>query len=225
MPTDTTSSSAFDPVSAAEQRIIEEGKAEWKRKRTGADWEGWLKIGRTLDIGRSQIMRELHTNQPLGRAYNEAFSRWLRQNELDTMDKVLRAALLECMLNSAAISAWRETLAVNQRMEWNHPRVVLRHWRASLKLTPQTTKTALGASKEIALQTLAQQVEQLKHENAKLRARDSGGSSFTRNDSAEDIVRAIANELAGVSEGKWRLIVRGLGKELETDLKRRKGKK
>ena len=203
MPTDTTPPSP-DALTPAEQRIIEEGKAEWKKKRSGADWEGWLKIGRTLDMGRSVVMRELHTNRPLGRTYNEAFSRWLRLNELDTIDKVLRAALLECMANLPAITAWRDTLAASQRMEWNHPRVVLRHWQTSLRPAPQVSKVAKAASQEIAWQNLAQQVEEWKHRAERAEAKlDGTGDLVSPRDTADQIGAAIDDWLRTVSDTKF----------------------
>jgi hypothetical protein len=78
-------------------------------------------------------VRVSRSNEPKGRGYNEAFGLWLKRNEFDHMDKVLRAALLDCITNLIAIEQWRKTtLSPTQRAELNNPRVVLRRWRASL---------------------------------------------------------------------------------------------
>ena len=119
------------PLSDAETRDIEQAATAWREKKAGADWQGWVLIGRGLEVGRRQIMREVFTNQPAGRAYNEAFGQWLRRNKLDDMDKVTRSHLFECMAHLIEIEAWRATLAQNKRLALNHPSSVLRAWRAT----------------------------------------------------------------------------------------------
>ena len=49
------------------------------------------------------------------------------------IDGPTRAALLECVAHRVAIEAWRETLPVAKRLQFNHPRTVLRNWKLSIK--------------------------------------------------------------------------------------------
>jgi hypothetical protein len=199
-------------ISPATERIIELGKNEWKKKRDKVDWTGWVHIGQSLDAGRSIAMRQVHTNQSKGRAYNEVFSAWLKRNDYHTMDSKLRANLLDCITNLAEIDAWRDTLAENKRLEWTHPVVVLRHWKASLKLAEATPRKIVGDSgREIALQNLTQENLALKEERDKLRAKlDGAGDLFTASDPAWQIAQTIANELRTVTDHKFDEIISGL---------------
>jgi hypothetical protein len=76
-------------------------------------------------------MRLAYTNEPRGRAYNEAFSKWLAENGFADVDKGTRSRLAEIMVNRPAIEAWRATLASNGRQRINHPSSVWRKWQAS----------------------------------------------------------------------------------------------
>jgi hypothetical protein len=152
------------------------------------------------------------------------------------MDKSLRSNLLDCMTNIVGINAWRETLAENQRMEWNHPTTVLRRWRASVSTAAgqaQPGKVVKGANLQTAFNIISQENEKLKAEVEKLRAkvdRAEGGDLFTSHEPAWQIAQAIANELRAISDSKFDEIVYGLkeARKKRTEAKReavkRKGK-
>jgi hypothetical protein len=211
-------------ISPATERIIELGKTEWKKKRDKVDWTGWVHIGQSLDAGRSIAMHQVHTNQPKGRAYNEVFSAWLKRNDYHTMDSKLRANLLDCIINLSEIDAWRDTLAENKRLEWTHPVVVLRHWKASLKLPEATSRKIVGdTGREIALQNLTQENLALKDERDKLRDKLEGvGDFFTVSDPAWQIAKVIADELRTVTDRKFDEIVSALKEHRRKHIERRR---
>jgi hypothetical protein len=117
----------------------------------------------------------------LGRAYNEAFSAWLRENGFDKIDGSVRSRLAECMDNLEEIEAWRDTLSDKERIEFNHPNTVIRRWKA-YKATPK----ALRSSPVARLQA---KVEKLEGENAQLLA--NGGGRFNAKDSAKAIAAVL----------------------------------
>jgi len=192
------------PLSDAETRDIEQAATAWREKKAGADWQGWVLIGRGLEVGRRQIMREVYTNQPAGRAYNEAFGHWLRRNKLDDMDKVTRSHLFECMAHLIEIEAWRATLAQNKRLALNHPSSVLRAWRATKRDPAELVRKATTASAmHTALAALEADRDKWKRKAEELEKQAQDGSLFSSRDTAGQIVDAIASELRTCSPGKF----------------------
>lgn len=110
--------------------VIAEAQEEWRLKKSDRDWDGWVRIGRALLLGRHQAMAEAQTNDPIGKRYNHAFGRWLRDNDFADMDKSDRSRLMDCLDHLEDIRKWRSTLTTNQRQQWNHPTTV---WRRYIK--------------------------------------------------------------------------------------------
>jgi hypothetical protein len=101
---------------------VEVGRQAWKRIKEDSTYNDWMAVGEALDIGRTECMRLAFTNEPRGRAYNEAFSQWLTDNSFADIDKGTRSRLDEIMKNRPAIEAWRATLASSERQRTNHPK-------------------------------------------------------------------------------------------------------
>jgi hypothetical protein len=214
-----------EPLSEAESRDIERAKVAWADKKAGADWNGWLTIGHGLEVGRRQCMRDCHTNQPAGRAYNEAFGRWLRVNKLDDMDKKTRGDLFAIMGDLIEIEAWRKTLAENKRLQLNHPTAVLRVFRARVKDQAELARKATTAkSMHAALAALEEDRDKWKRRAETLEKQSQDGSLFTSRDSTSLIVDAIASELRTVTPTKFRDIVDKLNAACLQHAKTRKGK-
>jgi len=199
-----------DDINRAAIQLAEEAL---ERKRQSLDWRDWLTIGVGFDEGRRWAMRASHSNQPAGRGYNEAFSSWLKQTTLHCLDKPTRAELLACMDNRHEIEAWRATLSENKRMEWNHPRTVMRHWRASLKSEAdpgKAGKITRASGMHAALAVLERERDALQARVKEFEKREQDGSTFASQDHADMIAQAIANELRVVWPGKFRQIVEKL---------------
>jgi hypothetical protein len=155
-------------------------------------------------------MRITHTNRPTGRGYNEAFSLWLKRTGFDDMDKVLRAALLECVNNLIAIEQWRKTLAASQRLEWNNPRTVLKRWRAS---TTVAGKQAPVTSPVAALKARIVELEEELHRLKK--AEDGGGITLSRHDTSADSAKAI-RDMYRSQAAKLRTLAHSLLREADS---------
>ena len=84
-------------------------------------------------------MRLAETDKPQGSTYRRIFAAWLKQNKFDDMDKSDRFRVLEILANRPEIEKWRSELPPNVRMKLNHPRSVLRYFKASQQSTAEPT--------------------------------------------------------------------------------------
>ena len=117
-----------------QDRIVRQGTAAWKRLKKDKSWTDWLAVGEALQVGRELAMYQAGTNEPSGKGYSQAFSRWLVANKLDDMDKSDRAKLFKVMDNLAAIEQWRAKLTLSERLKLNHPVTVLRNYQEWTRL-------------------------------------------------------------------------------------------
>ena len=113
------------------QLVVRRGREAWTSLRTDATWEKWVVIGRAIEAGKTAVMRELGTNLPSGRRWNETFGTWLKETDFDQINKATRSHLQTCLDNLPAIEAWRQTIGLGLRLQLNHPYTVLRRWQAS----------------------------------------------------------------------------------------------
>jgi hypothetical protein len=128
--------------------IIARGRAALPRIEHN-HWSDWRDVIIALGVLRSQSLHEAGTNKPHGRSYRAAIGRRLRIHGFDRIHKSERCRLLECADNLAAIDAWRAHQAPDLQLGLNHPRVVLAHWKRSLRgntSTKPAAKPALAAA-------------------------------------------------------------------------------
>lgn len=109
------------------------GTAAWTRikKATTRLWSDWMTVGEALTEGRTFCMQKTGTNRPEGKAYNQLFSEYLVHYKLEDIDKSARAKLLKVMEHRSEIEAFRAIMTQAERMEINHPTVMLRKWQAA----------------------------------------------------------------------------------------------
>ena len=105
------------------------GQEAMARKRRG--WVDWIAIGEALQVGRAEVMRDAHTNQPAGRRYEKAMAEWLVANGFKEIDKGVRSRLLECLQHHTEIDQWISRLTESERFRFNHPNIVLKRWKGS----------------------------------------------------------------------------------------------
>ena len=117
----------------AEARIIKAGIESWQAITKAELFEGWKKIGRALEIGRTHALRASGANRPMGRNYCRAFSEWIEKHKFQGMPKSLRSVAIEFSENIAAIEQWRATLGEKERRRLLHPLSNVRRWRAATK--------------------------------------------------------------------------------------------
>ena len=129
-----------DNPSELKIRLGQEAMARQRRR-----WEDWIIIAEALDVGRAEVMRDLHTNQPTGRRYEKAMGEWLVANGFKEIDKAARCRLLECLQRRDDIEKWRALLTDGERFRFNHPGAVLRRWKAATAVVdPERCAEALA---------------------------------------------------------------------------------
>jgi hypothetical protein len=182
--------------------IIREGQEAWSRlvARERHTWDDWKAVGEALRVGRHRAMLEAGTNEPTGSRYNDVFGQWLKATGFDAVDKAARSYLFECLEHLAEIETWRQALPIVRRLELNHPKSVLFHWRRSLA---PAADNAVGLS---PVAQLKQTIARLENENYQLRS--AGNDLFSAGDSAANIARLLADLLLQrLSPAKVRQIV------------------
>jgi hypothetical protein len=183
----TVPPSIADGIAAIEEAIAE-SKNSWPRL---------MRMGEGLEYLSQQAIRKTGTNKRMGGPYAKAFSACLQKypqyQKGPVADKSTRAALLNIMENRAAIEQWRANeLSEDQRIDWCHPVIVWKHWRAATK--QPTRKRANGRDEEL---------QKLKEENAKLRKEN------------EDLKRTPHYRADGIDRSKLAIILGQLGSEHE----------
>jgi hypothetical protein len=182
---------------------IEIGRQAWKRIKEDSTYNDWMAVGEALDIGRTECMRLARSNEPRGRAYNEAFSQWLTDNGFADIDKGTRSRLAEIMANRPTIEAWRATLAANERQRINHPSSIWRKWQASRTTPASADKPRIATTDRLQLENI-----RLQEEIHRMRA--NGDEAISPKDSARSIARYWYEVL---SESKFAEMLK-IGKEL-----------
>jgi len=118
-------------------RVARQGTEAWRRLKREKSWADWIKVGEALQVGRDWAMNTAGTNRPEGKGYNLAFAEWLNKYRLDDMDKGDRSRLFDVMDNLVAITSWRQTLTLTERLALNHPSSVWRKFKCAIE--PEAT--------------------------------------------------------------------------------------
>jgi hypothetical protein len=116
--------------------VVRLGQEAMARKRRV--WEDWLAIAEALLVGRTDVMRTLHTNEATGRRFEKAMGDWLIAHSFKEIDKGTRSRLLDCLKHKVEIEKWRSRLTDAERFKFNHPDAVLRKWKASTVISHVT---------------------------------------------------------------------------------------
>jgi hypothetical protein len=87
-------------------------------------------------------MRRAYTNQPVGRAYNTAFSDWMATNGFTDIDKGTRSRLADIMAHRPEIETWRQKLPQSERLRKNHPNSIWRGWTLDKRKDGQPVEDA-----------------------------------------------------------------------------------
>jgi hypothetical protein len=90
--------SQHNPTSVSD--VVRHGQEAMARKRRV--WDDWLAIAEALQVGRTDVMRALHTNEPRGRRYEKAMGEWLIKHGFMEIDKATRSRLHDCLEHKAA---------------------------------------------------------------------------------------------------------------------------
>lgn len=129
----------------SDESVSRAGQQAWLRLKTDKNWDDWIIVGKALEIGSLAAQHYAGKNKPEGKGYNMAFSQWLKDYEMDDLDKAVRSNLLKIIAILPQIVEWRSSLPLTDRLTQNHPTVVWRRWKArqdKLKPKPEEDKTA-----------------------------------------------------------------------------------
>jgi hypothetical protein len=97
-------------------------------------WKDWMYLADGLMVGRRWALEKAGCQDPVGRGYNEAFSRWMATRPwAAALDKPTRSHLFWCAENRSEIEAWRDELPERERQKKNHPTHMKRAYEAAHK--------------------------------------------------------------------------------------------
>jgi hypothetical protein len=126
--------------------------------------ERWHEVGIALNEMQAAAMEIAHTNKPFGPHYKAA---WRELGEhlphLMKVDSATRAHASWLATNWEAVDCWRKTLAINQRVEWNHPTTIRRRYDAAFRPPIEKPAGTLSpmAQKNATIVQLQERVDEL----------------------------------------------------------------
>jgi hypothetical protein len=135
---------------AETQKIIERGKAAWKRLEDDETWSDWIATGEAFKAGRDAIRAKFFNNDPnpSGKRWADIFGDWLKESGFARIKKSTRSRLLDCIENRPAIDAWRAKIGA-RAFTLNHPEAVLRRWKAETQDTVEQPPKKNSKDEEI----------------------------------------------------------------------------
>ena len=176
-------------------------------------------------IRRRLAMRLAFTNRPEGKGYAQSFGELMRADGLDTMDKTSISAVLWFHDDAERLNVLREireAMTPGERSRLNSP-ISARQRVEKLLAARSKGESAEEKLKDSPVVLLKRKVAEQEREIATLRERlaKSDGSLFDlKNDSAADIVAAIATNVGG---SKAETIAKGLIEHVKRKRKARSG--
>jgi hypothetical protein len=163
--------------------------AAFTRIRDGNHWADWMFLADGLMLGRRGAMDKARTQEPKGKGYILAFSRWMETRPwARDLDSPTRNDLFWCAEHRSEIEAWRDELPAEERAKKNHPTHMKRSYLAAHK--PEKTDKpdeAAGDAKDKAERALRDDNFHLRGDLAK--ERDDHGKT------KRDLKEAYVNPL------------------------------
>jgi hypothetical protein len=169
--------------------VVRRGQEAMERKRRS--YEDWLLIAEALQVGRTEVMRTIHTNKPAGGRYEKAMAEWLFARSFHLINKCTRSHLLQCLQHRADIEKWRASLTEAERFSFNDPTTVLRKWKA--KTVVPDPNAPLETSAFAKLKETNIELQEGLHRAEREIAR-GGGDLWTLDDTDEDIIRVLSEK-------------------------------
>jgi hypothetical protein len=159
-----------------EQRFVLSAVKEWRAIKQGREFNGWMKIGAALMVGRRAVMVATGTNRPEGKAYNTAFSDWCRRAGFTNpeIDPSTRSHLLYLQEPEHHIicDELRQAMSHKDRLRISHPAAMARRVRAYLRERDGEEKPRRATALEKARVQMRDLEQQLAHAEEALAGRD-----------------------------------------------------
>jgi hypothetical protein len=97
-------------------------------------WKDWMYLADGLMLGRRWALEKAGMQEPKGKGYNLAFSRWMSTRAwARDLDPPTRNDLFWCAEHRSEIEAWRDELDERERQKKNHPTHMKRAYAAAHK--------------------------------------------------------------------------------------------
>jgi hypothetical protein len=187
------------------RQVFTEGEKALQTLRQGLNRV--FRIGRAFAALRQEAMRRSHSNNPIGKRFNEAWGALVIPTpELTRVNKTDRSQFMWCYEHREQLAAWWPTLAQNQRDRWGHPDTIKKQY---LKTQGEERPAAPTVSRVKAhpITTYRSEVARLQEEldsaQHKIRGleKDDRGPLMTRTDAPADIIRALLEWLPASKQG------------------------
>jgi hypothetical protein len=172
------------------------GIAAFRRVRSGAHREDWLRIGRSLNALQHAAMAAAGTTEPIGTRYNECHRHYARKlhatDMLIGLDKPTKAHAMWLARNWPTIEVWLIKLTEDRRNKLNNPTTIRRHFDKDTTTKSDLEKLTETPSLSVRHALLQNENLELQVENADLRKFNS--TFLPAGMSMEEVARAIAAE-------------------------------
>jgi hypothetical protein len=177
-------------LSVEQRSLLELGDESMRVLKRGETIERWLNVGLAVRELQRLAMEYARVNDPVGPAYRACWEGLSRHTpHLQEMDKANRSHALWMANHWDEVKPWLDTLAVNVRLELNHPRAVRRRFEAAHKVPDGTDKEP--ATRVRLQDTIVKLTEEL---DAVRKLKTSG--AMPPGMSAEAFAEVIADQMA-----------------------------
>jgi transcription antitermination factor NusG len=181
-------------LTPSEREVLKQDGERWKRIGGGSHLDEWLSFAPGLMIRRTLAMKLVHTNQPIGKLYTDAFNELMRADGLHTMDKASVTAVLWLNDDPERIQILRDmrsAMTPGRRSRMNSPITAQQQVK---KILDARDKGGEEKVKESPIAGWKAKVVELEEENAKLKAKLAKAENDTsRFDLQKDSVDMIAD--------------------------------
>jgi hypothetical protein len=172
------------------RKVFSEGEEALRTHRAGLPRV--VRIGRAFSEMQQEAMRRSHSNNPIGKRFNEAWAALVHPTpEMTKVNKTDRAQFMWCYQNRELLETWWLTLAENQRDRWGHPDTIKKQY---LKAHGDDRKKQGTASSGGGVRSELAKVEELDAAINKIRRLEKDREDtplVTRTDTVEDLARAL----------------------------------
>jgi hypothetical protein len=156
--------------------VYMDGRLAMKRieKAAARSLHEWMIVGESMVEAHAEATETLGTNRTDNLAFRREFGEILRREKLHDEnggpDKTTRSFLLKIMDRQAEVIAWHASLPKGERMAWNHPSSIWRHFDKELpkQAKPKASKTTGLTSAEEAQCVENAQIEALQKRDEKI---------------------------------------------------------
>jgi hypothetical protein len=158
-------------------------------------------IGKAFEALQLEAMYRSHSNNPIGKRYNDAYALLEKPVPALRINKTDRNPFIWCWQQREAIQRWWDGKAQNQRDRWNHPGAIKRRYLVEHGEVPIAAAGGTAAKPETPLQKanasiarLQQELDAAQAENRRLRRSSdnvSEGRDWTWQDEPEDIAATM----------------------------------